>query len=314
MKTGFTCAAGFNVVASAYRDGRRLVTVILGAPNVAARTAKAAALFDRGFAGIDRPSSSVVALPASGNGSPPDMRNEVCRNRGRLVAAFNSEVEQLDAPLVNAPQGSSGLFGAPAPRPVVMATVINSIHPPPAEPVPVHVGAEPGYAGLVAQARPPHSPLGTEPDPAAIAYAPSPAVAGSPLGVDPTALPLRGRARIARTVRAGRARTLKAAAEAPATKVIADAPGKGEDTPADGKKAARPVKAAAKARADTKVHPAAESGRHGKAGGPDDEADKPQEASPSPPRRAGKVAAKKAAVDKGTPAREGLTKDAKVKG
>ena len=316
MKTGFTCAAGFNVVASAYRDGRRLVTVILGAPNVAARTAKAAALFDRGFAGIDRPSSSVVALPASGSGSPPDMRNEVCRNRGRLIAAFNSEVEQLDAPLLNAPQ-QSGLFGAPAPRPVVMATVINAIRPPPAEPVPVHIGAEPGYAGLVAQARPPHSPLGTEPDPAAIAYAPPPAVAGSPLGVDPTALPLRGRSRIARAVRAGKARTLKAAAEAPVTKVIADAPAKADEAPATAKKAGRPVKTAAKVKTDPKAH--AEVARHGKVAEPDDEAgrsekaDKPKEASPLP-RRAGKVAAAKKPADKGSPVRDGPAKDAKVKG
>lgn len=233
MKTGFTCAAGFNVVASAYKDGRRLVTVIMGAPNVAARTAKAAALFDRGFAGIDRPTSSVVALPGSGSAAPPDMRNEVCRNRGRLIAAFNSEVEQLDAPLLAAPQGQSFLFGTAnaAPRPPLMATVINSIRPAPAEPVPVHIGPEPGYAGLVAQARPPHSPLGTEPDPAAIAYAPPPAVAGSPLGVDPTALPLRGRSRIARAVRAGKARSAKAAPEAPVTKVLAesaDKPGTAE--------------------------------------------------------------------------------------
>src|SRR5580692_9269215 len=44
MKTGFTCAAGFNVVASATQNGKRLIAVILGAPNVALRTIKAAAL------------------------------------------------------------------------------------------------------------------------------------------------------------------------------------------------------------------------------------------------------------------------------
>ena len=55
MKTGFTCAAGFNVVASATQGGRKLIAVVLGAPNVALRTIKAAALFDRGFAGIRSP-------------------------------------------------------------------------------------------------------------------------------------------------------------------------------------------------------------------------------------------------------------------
>ena len=33
MKTGYTCAAGYNVVASAERNGRRLLTVVLGAPS-----------------------------------------------------------------------------------------------------------------------------------------------------------------------------------------------------------------------------------------------------------------------------------------
>ncbi len=232
MKTGFTCAAGFNVVASAYRDGRRLVTVIMGAPNVAARTAKAAALFDRGFAGIDRAKTSILSLPASQVAAPSDMRNEVCRNRGRLIAAFNNEVEQLDAPLLTASSGASPLFGAAAARPPLMAPLINSIHPAPVTPVPVYVGAEPGYTGLVAQARPPHSPIGTQPDPAAIAYASPPAASGAPLGVDPTALPLRGRRRIAQAVRPAKARK---AVAAPAAKVLAakapaDATSSSEDT------------------------------------------------------------------------------------
>ncbi len=44
MKTGFTCSAGFNLVASATRGGRRLIAVVLGAPNPILRTAKTAAL------------------------------------------------------------------------------------------------------------------------------------------------------------------------------------------------------------------------------------------------------------------------------
>ena len=34
MKTGFICASGFNLVASATRDGKRLIAVVLGAPSV----------------------------------------------------------------------------------------------------------------------------------------------------------------------------------------------------------------------------------------------------------------------------------------
>src|SRR5437588_5282768 len=38
MKTGFICASGFNLVASATRNGRRLIAVVLGAPSSAARS------------------------------------------------------------------------------------------------------------------------------------------------------------------------------------------------------------------------------------------------------------------------------------
>ena len=44
MKTGFICDSGFNVVASATRDGRRLVAVVLGEPSVVTRTDRAANL------------------------------------------------------------------------------------------------------------------------------------------------------------------------------------------------------------------------------------------------------------------------------
>ena len=50
MKTGFTCPAGFNVVASANHGGRRLIVVVLGYPTARSRNQEAADLFDRGFA------------------------------------------------------------------------------------------------------------------------------------------------------------------------------------------------------------------------------------------------------------------------
>jgi len=44
MKTGFICAAGYNLVASATRDGRQLVAVVLGENSGGARTLRAAGL------------------------------------------------------------------------------------------------------------------------------------------------------------------------------------------------------------------------------------------------------------------------------
>ncbi len=244
MKTGFTCAAGFNVVASAFRDGRRLVVVVFGAPSVATRSAKVAALFDRGFAGVDRPIASVLALPASTGGGPPDMHDQVCRARGGLIARFNSEVEELDAPLMSPTSAGIGLsalsperaflFAAPttAAAGTPMALRINSMPPPAFDPVPVRVGADPGYNGVVAEARAPHTPIGTETPPVtAEAYAAAPAgpalraLGTTPLAIDPSALPLRGRrGRLARAPGRGRV-GMKAAAEAPKTKIIAGVEG-----------------------------------------------------------------------------------------
>ncbi len=49
MKTGFICASGFNLVASATRGNRRLIAVVLGARSSPVRTAKAAGMLEQGF-------------------------------------------------------------------------------------------------------------------------------------------------------------------------------------------------------------------------------------------------------------------------
>jgi D-alanyl-D-alanine carboxypeptidase len=53
MKTGFICDSGFNVVASATRDGRQLIAIVLGEPTGAARTYRAASLLEHGFQSYD---------------------------------------------------------------------------------------------------------------------------------------------------------------------------------------------------------------------------------------------------------------------
>lgn len=47
LKTGFTCQAGYNLVASVERDSQRLIGVILGAPNAGQRNALMAKLFSQ---------------------------------------------------------------------------------------------------------------------------------------------------------------------------------------------------------------------------------------------------------------------------
>jgi D-alanyl-D-alanine carboxypeptidase len=176
MKTGFTCSAGFNLVASAERSGHRYIAVVLGAPSVAQRMVKAAILLDRAFAGIDRPHEGFALFPqanrpaAAASTTAPDLRNLVCKRRSFAVARFQAQLATLQAPL--ATQSSSfvadnALF-EPAANPALQANamarkVMAAV--PSFEPVPVNVGAPVGYAGLIAQARPPHSPVGTEPPP-----------------------------------------------------------------------------------------------------------------------------------------------------
>jgi D-alanyl-D-alanine carboxypeptidase len=83
MKTGFICDSGFNVVASATRDGRRLVAVVLGEPSVATRTDRAANLLENGFKryfwkSVFGTTIDGLAVQASLNDSPTHLRNTIC--------------------------------------------------------------------------------------------------------------------------------------------------------------------------------------------------------------------------------------------
>ncbi len=53
MKTGFTCDSGYNVVAAATRDNRRLMAVILGESSGNERAVRAASLLEYGFQNYD---------------------------------------------------------------------------------------------------------------------------------------------------------------------------------------------------------------------------------------------------------------------
>lgn len=53
LKTGFTCDSGFNVIASATRDGRQLMAVVLGESSGGERTLRAASLLEHGFQNYD---------------------------------------------------------------------------------------------------------------------------------------------------------------------------------------------------------------------------------------------------------------------
>jgi D-alanyl-D-alanine carboxypeptidase len=153
MKTGFTCPAGFNVVASANHSGRRLIVVVLGAPTARVRNQEAADLFDRGFAGGGGSGGSLESLP-SGSGAP-DPRANVCLHRNAAALAAAAEEDGI-ADQAQAAAGTPGPF--PNPFAALVAPVI--VHTQLTyerirfDPVPVYIGPAPGWKGPALGARP----------------------------------------------------------------------------------------------------------------------------------------------------------------
>jgi D-alanyl-D-alanine carboxypeptidase len=96
MKTGFICASGFNLVASATRDRKRLIAVVLGAPSSAARALKAAQLLERGFnsnsgLGWLMPPLGTVETLQPVNAAPPNLREEMCGGHRKRPATEDED-------------------------------------------------------------------------------------------------------------------------------------------------------------------------------------------------------------------------------
>jgi D-alanyl-D-alanine carboxypeptidase len=154
MKTGFTCPAGFNVVASANHSGRRLIVVVLGAPSARTRNQEAADLFDRGFASGGG-GGSLESLP-SGSGAAPNMRADVCLHRS--AAAFAAAQDDGIPDQAQAAAGSAGRNGV-IPTPLVALFAPVAAHTELTyerirfDPVPVYIGPAPGWKGPALGAR-----------------------------------------------------------------------------------------------------------------------------------------------------------------
>ena len=157
MKTGFTCSSGFNVVASATRDGRKLIAVVLGAPTVHMRTLETAQLLERGFNQTDA-GPQLAELPRAQETKPRDMRPDICSRRS--AAAIEAAEEEVFAPpkAVPAPVAANGRGrGQQAPTPaetIASAEELLTRANPHFDPVPVFVGAKPGWSGPVLAAKP----------------------------------------------------------------------------------------------------------------------------------------------------------------
>jgi D-alanyl-D-alanine carboxypeptidase len=101
MKTGFICAGGFNIVATAKRGNKRLIAVVLGGRSTASRNEDAARLFEKGFSPLAplgavfrREPRSVEAVENVAV-APVDMHDLICSAKGKRVP-IESDVEEDD--------------------------------------------------------------------------------------------------------------------------------------------------------------------------------------------------------------------------
>lgn len=180
MKTGYICSSGFNVVATAQRGGRNLVTVVMGQMSSRERTALSASLLEHGFSarglfGYASTRGTLQSLPRIG-GEPPDLRPIVCDpNRRRDTGESDNDVQAITIAGVS-PGGSDALafFATQS----ATLPVVNL--PPRAQvtPVPVFLGLPAGAA--------PGPQIATAGAVASTASTPAPLLgAGLPLSIVP---------------------------------------------------------------------------------------------------------------------------------
>lgn len=201
MKTGFICASGFNVVASATRGNRRLVAVVLGARTARQRAEIAAELFTKGFEGsghglfgFGAPETLDQMARGPEAGRPPiDVKKQICGPK-KDRTPDPEELDTGDSPVPSdRDPGARVLPGSPAARPVRASYLTERFEPGP--PVRVWVGGPedaPGGAGgmlaLVPEPSRAVAPLFAAPPATAPMGAIRPATASQPLPKpDPTA-------------------------------------------------------------------------------------------------------------------------------
>jgi D-alanyl-D-alanine carboxypeptidase len=142
MKTGYTCPAGYNLVASATRDGRTLVAVVIGSTSVKSRNERAAELLAKGFS---QPTASALTLDAmkptgAGLDQAVNMRSALCTKAGS--EALRKKERELAAKLKKEgkPVPASYLAQRDAPRNLVPVRIGTATGP-----------ATPSVAALLAQ-------------------------------------------------------------------------------------------------------------------------------------------------------------------
>lgn len=136
LKTGFTCDSGYNVVATATRDGRKVAAVVLGEASGRERNLRAAGLLEHGFetngwrAALQQ-TATIDTMPAAADATatPTSVRATVmtwdCGNRRRRANPAAAKVKQQRKQLTTATAGAT----AAAPGTAAAATPPGAAQP-----------------------------------------------------------------------------------------------------------------------------------------------------------------------------------------
>jgi D-alanyl-D-alanine carboxypeptidase len=155
FKTGFICASGYNLVASATRNGKRLIAVVLGASSGQMRAVRATQLLERGFASNTlswlRPSLGTVDNLVPIDASPPNLHDEMCSGKRHKPASDEDE----DTVAGNAGGAASGepaltFFAAGLQPPMLKPSELLAGPAAASEPIPVYTGPTRTGAALIA--------------------------------------------------------------------------------------------------------------------------------------------------------------------
>lgn len=111
MKTGFICASGFNQVSSATRNGRTVVSVVLGAESLGARADMSAELLQKALTTRSSAGVTLATLAPYGEGRDQvtDISGDICsqtarkeRSEGRdeegRMKLFSPYIREMDRP------------------------------------------------------------------------------------------------------------------------------------------------------------------------------------------------------------------------
>jgi D-alanyl-D-alanine carboxypeptidase len=155
FKTGFICASGYNLVASATRNGKRLIAVVLGASSGQMRAVRAAQLLERGFANNTlswlRPSLGTVDSLAPIDASPPNLHDQMCGGK-RHKPASDEDEDTVAGNTGGASTGETAItfFTAGLQPPMLKPSELLAAAPAPSEPIPVYTGPTRTGSALIA--------------------------------------------------------------------------------------------------------------------------------------------------------------------